>query len=69
MRRIYRRREDLCMECGHLMSKQSRHCPFCGWSWQASKTTDSEFSYWNDRHAFHDIANRFGGSGWQIGKA
>nr|WP_320015531.1 hypothetical protein [uncultured Desulfobacter sp.] len=32
MRQRFRRNEDWCPECGHLLPKNSWNCNYCGWT-------------------------------------
>lgn len=37
MRQRFRRNEDWCPECGHLLPKNNWDCDFCGWSGSSSR--------------------------------
>ena len=66
MKRRYSRFEDMCPECGHLVSKKQCDCPFCGSNLQDFASSDLKLFSWEDLSASHDISNQLGGSGWQI---
>ena len=45
--------EDCCPECGHLLSKNRRDCPFCRWDENVDRYSYS-FKLENDL-AYHDL--------------
>lgn len=46
--------EELCPECGHLLTTKSWNCQFCGWNMDNSKMHTSAVDLWND---YPDIDN------------
>lgn len=46
--------EELCPECGHLLTTKSWNCQFCGWNMDKSKMHTSAVDLWND---YPDIDN------------
>jgi rubredoxin len=48
MGRGFRSTQDLCPECGHLLTTKSLNCRFCGWNMDNSKPHASAAGSWND---------------------
>ena len=48
MGRGFRSTEELCPECGHLLTTKSWDCRFCGWNMDNSKTQAYSVDSWND---------------------
>lgn len=54
MERKFNRNEELCPECGHVITPKSWNCRFCGCDLDSSKTHTSSVDFWND---YPDIDN------------
>jgi rRNA maturation protein Nop10 len=66
MKRFYYGLEDICPECGHLMSKKPGDCPFCGRNLQDDSFSDFEMHSYDNRFTGQRLSKKLGGNGWQI---
>jgi len=66
MKYHYSGMEDICPECGHLMSKKPGDCPFCGSNGQDDSFSDFEMHSYENRFTCQRLSKELGGSGWQI---
>ena len=57
MRQRFRRNEDWCPECGHLLPKKNWNCPHCGWTSGAVESYESEIYLLGDYSDSLDIPN------------
>ena len=46
--------EDFCPECGHLLSKKQRSCPFCGGSHGYEQLNHKMMHYSGTKHWISD---------------
>ncbi len=49
--------EDFCLECGHLLSKKQRSCPFCGGSPGYEQLNSKMLHYSGAKHEISDFEN------------
>ena len=66
MKYHYAEREELCPECGHLMSRKIGNCPFCGCNLKDLDFSDFENLSYEGRFDDHSLSKKLGGTGWQI---